>query len=109
MRVCEPRRHLAFGHDFANRLGPGAHVFVAQQRHRSDFARAMTYCAVLIQNRSNVFSESDGRRRLIRSAGRPLKQENRTEDDPGGRAPSQVAFHISLLLKMMTEDPLCYL
>src|SRR4029450_9488028 len=57
MRIGAPGRHLASQDFFANRLGPGTDIFVSQSRERRGFARAMTFGAILEEERSDVFVE----------------------------------------------------
>src|SRR5262245_27089609 len=62
-RIGVPGRHLAADDFFADGLGPGARVFVTQQRHRSRLARTMAFGAVLEKDRRDVFAKSDILRR----------------------------------------------
>jgi len=46
-RIGVPGRHHAADDFFADAAGPGASVFVAQERHRRGFARTVTFTFVL--------------------------------------------------------------
>ena len=61
LRIGEPRRHLLRHHGGLHRLGPRARFRVSQQRHRSHFARAVAFLAVLLQDRQNVLVKCDAR------------------------------------------------
>ena len=74
-RVRKPGRHLASDNFFADRFGPGAHLFETHKRHGRDFAGAMTGLTVLLNDRRNVFVVRDGGRLVDRGDSRAENQK----------------------------------
>src|SRR5438552_11189001 len=70
--VDMPWWHLASEHAFANGLGPGAHVLVRHQRHRSHRIRPMARLAFLLQYGGDILGEGD--RRVRRFGARKLRR-----------------------------------
>ena len=65
----EPWRHRARKHRLANRLRPGTHLLVGEQRHRADLARAVARLAVLLKNRAARRDRTSCRTRPMRRPG----------------------------------------
>jgi hypothetical protein len=59
--ISAPGRHLARDHFRLDRLRPGAHVLIGQQRHRPDFPGAMTVRAFAVEDRRDVLGECQRR------------------------------------------------
>ncbi len=78
IRIGEPGWHLARDHLFANSFGPGPRLGVSEERHGSDFTRAVALLAMRLENGKNVFVE-DGlgkrRRQDCREASEPQSKE----------------------------------
>ena len=58
--VGAPRRHFARAHLLANRLGPGAHVLVREERHRRHFTGPVAHRAFVEHDRRHIFGEGGG-------------------------------------------------
>src|SRR5438445_1652787 len=58
--VNVPWRHLTGNHTLADRLRPGACLFVSRQRHRRHRPGVMALLALLLQNRCHVFGKGNG-------------------------------------------------
>ena len=58
--VNVPWRHLTGDHTFADRLRPGACLFVSHQRHRRHRPGVMALLALLLENRCYVFGKRNG-------------------------------------------------
>ena len=53
-RVCKPGRHLLDQHRLLDRFRPGTRLLISQQRHRTNFAGAVAFLAILLQDRRYV-------------------------------------------------------
>ena len=62
-RIRRPGRHLTRGYLAPDCFRPGAHLVVSQQRHRRDFARAMTGHTFGVDDRRDILCERRCRRR----------------------------------------------
>ena len=93
-----PRRHLPRGDAALDRADPRPHLFIGDQRHRRDVARAMTRLALLLEDRRDVLRER-GRGGVLPCRDRPGETEQADRyRDPGSRPPSKpCARHLELL------------
>ena len=60
-RIGKPGGHLSSHHSSLDRFCPWTRILIGEEGHRRDFAGAMTYLTVLLQNGENAFVECDGR------------------------------------------------
>src|SRR4026209_869732 len=88
-----PWRHDAVGDLVANILGSRPHVVVGEKRHRADLARSVTGCAVLVEDRRDVFRERRHRRFRRRLIGGPAGAGDRYAQDDCGRAKGKEGLH----------------
>ena len=82
--VVPIRRHLARQHLLLDRAGPGTHLLVGRERHRSDRAGLVALLTVLLEDGGDVSCKRDGRgvgARLL-SHGRGPRYENGKERQP---------------------------
>ncbi len=96
-RVDVPRRHLAGDHALADRLSPGAGLFIGDQGHGRHGTFVMALLALFLKNGSDVFGESG----LSRAGGeRRSGDESAAQQCRGSEISAQVQHgmdHTSLL------------
>src|SRR6266705_1877251 len=79
-----PWRHLTGNHTLADRLRPGACLFVSRQRHRRHRPGVMALLALLLQNRCHVFGKGNavGRQSDTRKTQADTSKQNDDRDLP---------------------------